>query len=92
MTKTQRQNFFGKSEKRNFGSTPQHEAARQGREAEARGKLIVAQTHAALANDPASSANRKAAAAKAQQRNAEAIRMLNAGGGLGFNPLATKKS
>ena len=79
------------SEKRNFGSTPQHEAARQVREAEARGKLIVAQTHAALANDSASSANRKAAAAAAQLRNAEAIGMLKAGGGLGFNPLAKKR-
>jgi hypothetical protein len=92
MTKTQRQNFFGKSEKKQFGSTPQNEVARQVREATARGQAEIDCTRRILSADSASSANRKAAAAKAQQRNAEAIGMLNAGGGLGFNPLATKKS
>jgi len=91
MTKEQRAAFFGTSEKRNHGSTPQHEAARSIREATARGEQQIRETRAALANDQASSANRKAAAAAATAHNADAIEALKAGGGLGFNPLAKKR-
>ena len=91
MTKTQRQNYFGTTEKQKFGSTPQHEAARSIREATARGEQMIRETRAALAGDQASSANRKAAAAAATAHNADAIEALKAGGGLGFNPLAKKR-
>ena len=91
MTPTQRQNFFGTSEKKKFGSTPQHEVARQVREATARGQAEINETRRILATDDASSANKRAAAAAAQERNAPIHAMLLNGGGKGFNPLATTK-
>ena len=69
----------------------QFEFRRQAAEAQARGEQKIRETRAALKNDSASSANRKAAAAAATAHNSDAIEALKAGGGLGFNPLAKKR-
>ena len=86
MTPTQRQNYFGTSERKPY--VPLH---RQVADAEARGRQVIKDARDALAHDPASSANRKSAAATAQHNNTEAIAALKAGDGLGFNPLAKKR-
>jgi hypothetical protein len=55
-----------------------------------RGTEQIALTRAALARDPASSANRRVAQREAQRKNEPAIDLLKAGACRAFNPIAQK--
>jgi hypothetical protein len=57
----------------------------------AKGREMMAQA-APSANDLASSKNRREARELAQRKSAGIIEKLLAGGGRGFNPLATKRA
>jgi len=56
-----------------------------------RGRAEIAEINRALAHDPASSANRRAASAVAQKKNQPAIDLLKAGACRAFNPIAQKQ-
>jgi hypothetical protein len=78
MTKEQRAAFFGTSEKRNHGSTPGFQLARQVRDAEERGREIMATERRAIDDDVA---NRKALGVQAplHVRTAAAMAKIKSG-------------
>jgi len=90
MTTEQRRNVLGLTEKKRIITDPQAHFRRQAAEAVRRGTEEIALTNSALAHDPASSANRRAASAAAQRKNQRAIDLLREGKCPAFNPIAQK--